>query len=383
MAEAAPAALVPPVAPAPVAVPAPAVPAAPTAEAKDGEKILEGQRNAARTAGGVHTGATLTEDAAVAIFVAKHTHTTRDSLSCKLAIQYGITSKSVRDIWNLRTWGWATLPHWSTQDKNHFVASRLCNACRRRGVDSIEAACERCTVTKRRGRPPGIKETKPRNRTGLSRNASLDDDAASANLAINMQVQNPMGLPVLFNAPNQLLLQQHMVQQMSQRGSGGFPAEMWNPMMQQRAGSGAQGSQGQNGQLNGNISFFLPQYAMPPGQEGMAFGMMQTTDMNGQPVMVPGPAYGYAMAPHMMGAMPGADAAGAPNGSGCEEAKVNAIAGVKTEGAAVVTPLPVPPPPPPPPQVEESAAVPVSTPVPAAAAAAPPKDPADKDPAVA
>jgi len=44
----------------------------------------------------VHTGATLTEESAVAIFVAKHTHTTRDSLSCKLATQYGITSKSVR-----------------------------------------------------------------------------------------------------------------------------------------------------------------------------------------------------------------------------------------------------------------------------------------------
>lgn len=44
----------------------------------------------------VHTGATLTEEAAVAIFVAKTTHTSRDSLSCKLASQYGVTSKSVR-----------------------------------------------------------------------------------------------------------------------------------------------------------------------------------------------------------------------------------------------------------------------------------------------
>jgi len=50
----------------------------------------------AATQSAVHTGATLTEEAAVAIFVAKHTHTTRDSLSCKLATQYGITSKSVR-----------------------------------------------------------------------------------------------------------------------------------------------------------------------------------------------------------------------------------------------------------------------------------------------
>jgi len=37
------------------------------------------------------------------------------------------------------------------------------------GIQTAETACERCTVrctvTKRRGRPPGIKETKPRKRT--------------------------------------------------------------------------------------------------------------------------------------------------------------------------------------------------------------------------
>jgi hypothetical protein len=61
----------------------------------------------------------------------------------------------------------------------------------------------------------------------LTHTSSSSSASFQANLAINMQVQNPMGLPVLFNAPNQLLLQQHMVQQMSQRGSGGFPAEMY------------------------------------------------------------------------------------------------------------------------------------------------------------
>jgi len=53
--------------------------------------------------GGAAKGAMLSEEAAVAIFVAKHSHTTRDSLSCKLAQQYGITSKSVRGAFSQAT----------------------------------------------------------------------------------------------------------------------------------------------------------------------------------------------------------------------------------------------------------------------------------------
>ena len=68
----------------------------------------------------------------------------------------------------MRTWGWATVPHWTEADKRRYLDDRLCPACRRLGVQTLETACERCTVrctvTKRRGRPPGIKETKPRKR---------------------------------------------------------------------------------------------------------------------------------------------------------------------------------------------------------------------------
>jgi len=39
---------------------------------------------------------TLTAKAAIEIFVAKHSHTSRDALSVKLAKEYCITSKSVR-----------------------------------------------------------------------------------------------------------------------------------------------------------------------------------------------------------------------------------------------------------------------------------------------
>lgn len=76
---------------------------------------------------------------------------------------------TLADIWNMRTWGWATVPHWTETDKRRYLDDRLCPACRRRNVQTLETACERCnvrcTVTKRRGRPPGIKETKPRRRT--------------------------------------------------------------------------------------------------------------------------------------------------------------------------------------------------------------------------
>jgi hypothetical protein len=54
----------------------------------------------AKQAAGVATRAVaitaLTEDAAVAIFVAKHSHSARDSLARELAAKYSITSKSVR-----------------------------------------------------------------------------------------------------------------------------------------------------------------------------------------------------------------------------------------------------------------------------------------------
>ena len=185
--------------------------------------------------------AMLTEEAAVAIFVAKHTHTTRDSLSNKLAHQYNITSKSVRDIWNLRTWGWATLPHWTSADKRHFLSTRLCAACRQNGVTSLEAACERCTVTKRRGRPPGIKETKPRNRTGVARTANTMDDDAGASTGGPMMMH--LGIPGLF--PSHLLLQQQMVS-MAQRGMPPSHAlnlntspDLWNPAMPSHRSSGA------------------------------------------------------------------------------------------------------------------------------------------------
>mmetsp|Transcript_23389 Transcript_23389/g.34314 ORF Transcript_23389/g.34314 Transcript_23389/m.34314 type:complete len:331 (+) Transcript_23389:40-1032(+) len=137
---------------------------------------------------------TLSAKSAVEIFVAKHSHTSRDALSCKLAIDYGITSKSVRDIWNMRTWGWATIQHWTEADKRRYVDDRLCPDCRRRGIQTAETACERCTVrctvTKRRGRPPGIKETKPRKRT-----STFGNEEFKAQMVNGFNSLNPSFLP--------------------------------------------------------------------------------------------------------------------------------------------------------------------------------------------
>mmetsp|Transcript_76048 Transcript_76048/g.111368 ORF Transcript_76048/g.111368 Transcript_76048/m.111368 type:complete len:156 (-) Transcript_76048:446-913(-) len=90
---------------------------------------------------------------------------------------------------------------------------------------------------------------------------------------------------------------------------------MWNTMMTAQRG-------GQAGM--GNMSLLLPQYAMAPGQEGMApFGMLQGFDANGVPVMMPaayptgsqgGGQFGmYPFPAHMMMG-PGADGSipGAP-----------------------------------------------------------------------
>jgi hypothetical protein len=114
----------------------------------------------------------------------------------------GVNTPRSTDIWNMRTWGWATLPHWTESDKRRYFDDRLwysvdllywCKStntdvllsgspgCRRRGVQSIETACDRCivrcTVTKRRGRPPGIKETKPRKRQSTF---GMDDKSQTA-----------------------------------------------------------------------------------------------------------------------------------------------------------------------------------------------------------
>ena len=97
--------------------------------------------------------ATLDGEAAIAIYLAKAARTPRDSTSSLLAAQYNVTMKAVRDVWNLRTWVWTTMPYWTRSDKEKFLRKHLCTACRSRGVRSLLSACKDCAGPRRRGRP--------------------------------------------------------------------------------------------------------------------------------------------------------------------------------------------------------------------------------------
>ena len=63
--------------------------------------------------------AKINSSAAVTIFLAKSAE--RDGTSAKLAVEYGITQKAVRDIWNLRTWVAATQPVWTLGDHERWA----------------------------------------------------------------------------------------------------------------------------------------------------------------------------------------------------------------------------------------------------------------------
>jgi len=97
--------------------------------------------------------ATLDQQAAIAIYLAKAARSPRDSTSSTLATQYNITMKAVRDVWNLRTWPWATMPYWTRSDYEKFMRKHLCTQCHSRGVRSLLSACKKCAGPRRRGRP--------------------------------------------------------------------------------------------------------------------------------------------------------------------------------------------------------------------------------------
>jgi hypothetical protein len=65
----------------------------------------------------------LNKAAALAIFQAKRCNKgsrSRSSLSATLGRRYGTTAKTVRDVWNGRTWANVTKPFWTAEDKKKF-----------------------------------------------------------------------------------------------------------------------------------------------------------------------------------------------------------------------------------------------------------------------
>ena len=96
---------------------------------------------------------TLTAHDAIDIYLAKASRSARDSLTSVLSKRYNITMKAVRDVWNLRTWAWATMPFWTRSDLEKFLRKHLCTQCQRKGVTSLASACKDCAKPRRRGRP--------------------------------------------------------------------------------------------------------------------------------------------------------------------------------------------------------------------------------------
>eukprot|EP00277_Geminigera_cryophila_P005248 CAMPEP_0179420940 /NCGR_PEP_ID=MMETSP0799-20121207/9467_1 /TAXON_ID=46947 /ORGANISM="Geminigera cryophila, Strain CCMP2564" /LENGTH=222 /DNA_ID=CAMNT_0021194647 /DNA_START=113 /DNA_END=777 /DNA_ORIENTATION=+ len=116
----------------------------------------------------------LTPEQAVLIFTSRTAKSSklRDSSSSKLAKEYGVTTKAVRDIWNMRTWVWTTMSYWSDEDMKTFLKKRLCKDCKLKNVERIEDTCEKCAIRRRRGRPMGSKDKQQRIRRPLGLNGA-------------------------------------------------------------------------------------------------------------------------------------------------------------------------------------------------------------------
>jgi hypothetical protein len=59
----------------------------------------------------------LNKDSVIYIFQQKLLRPHDSALSTKLAHQFGVTAKTVRDIWGLRTWARATEPYWTAEHR--------------------------------------------------------------------------------------------------------------------------------------------------------------------------------------------------------------------------------------------------------------------------
>jgi len=65
----------------------------------------------------------------------------------RLASQYGITAKAVRDIWSHRTWKKATVCFWTLDETRHFIDKGFCERCFSAVTTSSGHACAKCKRT--------------------------------------------------------------------------------------------------------------------------------------------------------------------------------------------------------------------------------------------
>ena len=85
----------------------------------------------------------LDADQAIAIYLAKASSTPGDDTLTVLSEQYNITMKAVRDVWNLRTWVWCTMPYWPHADRarrdRHLLGQGLALGARQLNLGAVEA----------------------------------------------------------------------------------------------------------------------------------------------------------------------------------------------------------------------------------------------------
>mmetsp|Transcript_34136 Transcript_34136/g.76864 ORF Transcript_34136/g.76864 Transcript_34136/m.76864 type:complete len:339 (-) Transcript_34136:128-1144(-) len=96
----------------------------------------------------------LTEEMACEIYSKRTFGETRSTL---VAQEYGVSPKAIRDIWNRRTWSYATYDLWTAEELMDYRRSRRCEKCNTgQGGHCV------CLPVKRQGRPAGAKDSKPR-----------------------------------------------------------------------------------------------------------------------------------------------------------------------------------------------------------------------------
>lgn len=95
----------------------------------------------------------LTPEQVLEIYNAKQAHLRGDDVAVKLSQQYQITPKTIRDIWNFRSWKETTRPHWTDKDKREYMKKHGCFNCRNNGVQTIDEACNACKAPVKLGRP--------------------------------------------------------------------------------------------------------------------------------------------------------------------------------------------------------------------------------------
>lgn len=112
----------------------------------------------------------LTAEQAVEIYTKRNlkgsSHATSSCISNEVAEQYGVNSKTIRDIWNRATWVKATRPLWTEEEEALYVrAETNANAASEGGParPGAENAASGDGVVKRtRGRPKGSRDLRPR-----------------------------------------------------------------------------------------------------------------------------------------------------------------------------------------------------------------------------